>query len=155
MVPSGAPEPVQARPLPDLRPFLPHLPDTYDPSDMRTEAEAVENIFFFNCMGEDEATGRFELDDDKLRLRWEEDSGDQKVFSDIEGLVRDFCEAMGGRYVPMPGWKGFGDKRLTITHPLGGCRVGPSRDDGVVNDVGQVSDAKSRRPGRGPRRTGR
>src|SRR5829696_8258147 len=110
MVPSGAPEPVQARPLPDLRPFLPHLPDTYDPSDMRTEAEAVENIFFFNCMGEDEWTGRFELDDDKLRLRWEEDSGDQKVFSDIEGLVR-------------------------------GCRVGPSRDDGVVNDVGQVSDA--------------
>ena len=94
----------------------------------------------------DDATGRFELEDDKLRLRWDEDPGDQKVFSDIEGLVRDFCEAMGGRYVPMPGWKGFGHKRLTITHPLGGCRVGSSRDDGVVNDVGQVCDGNADDP---------
>ena len=46
----------------------------------------------------------------------------------------------------MPGWKGFGHKRLTITHPLGGCRVGPSRDDGVVNDVGQVYDGNADDP---------
>jgi cholesterol oxidase len=128
--------------LPDLRPFLGHLPDTYDPSDMRTEAEAVENIFFFNCMGEDEPTGRFSLDDDELDLRWDKDKrpGDQQVFADIEGLLKDFSEAMGGRYVPAPGWKGFGDKKLTITHPLGGCRIGETREDGVVNEHGQVYD---------------
>ena len=31
--------------LPDLRDFLPHLPDTYDPNDARTEAEYVNNFF--------------------------------------------------------------------------------------------------------------
>ena len=45
--------------LPDLRSFLPHLPDPYDPEDARTEAETVANIFFFNCMGQDEANGTF------------------------------------------------------------------------------------------------
>jgi len=130
-----------AKRLPDLRPFLLHLPDTYDPSDMRTEAEAVENLFFFNCMGEDEPTGRFSLDDDDLDLTWEKKPGEQKVFADIEQLLQEFSEAMGGRYVPAPGWKGFGDKKLTVTHPLGGCRIGATAGDGVVDDHGRVFDA--------------
>ena len=109
---------------------------------MRTEAEAVENLFFFNCMGEDEPTGRFSLDDDdELDLKWDNKPGDQKVFADIEQLLIDFSSAMGGEYVPAPGWKGFfGDKKLTITHPLGGCRIGPSAADGVVDEHGQVFD---------------
>lgn len=127
---------------PDLRPFLPHLPDTYDPKDMRTEAEAVENLFFFNCMGEDEPTGRFSLDDDDLDLKWQQKPGDQRVFADIEQLLVEFSGAMGGHYVPAPGWKGFfGDKKLTITHPLGGCRLGESASDGVVDEHGRVFNA--------------
>jgi cholesterol oxidase len=126
---------------PDLRPFLPHLPDTEDPRDMRTEAEAVENLFFFNCMGEDEPTGRFRLDDDDLDLTWDRKPGEQKVFADIEQLLVDFSAAMGGDYVPAPGWKGlFGDKKLTITHPLGGCRIGTGATDGVVDEHGRVFD---------------
>jgi hypothetical protein len=48
---------------------------------MRTEAEAVENLFFFNCMGEDEPSGRFTLDGNDLDLNWEQKPGDQKVFA--------------------------------------------------------------------------
>jgi hypothetical protein len=51
-------------------------------------------------------------------------------FGEIEELLVDFSEAMGGRYVPMPTWKHFGDRKLTVTHPLGGCRVGVARDNG-------------------------
>jgi cholesterol oxidase len=127
---------------PDLGPFLPHIPDTEDPTDMRTEAEAVENLFFFNCMGEDEPTGRFTLDDDDLDLDWEHKPGDQQVFADIEQLLIEFSDAMGGAYVPAPGWRGFfGDKKLTITHPLGGCRIGTNAADGVVDEHGGVFDA--------------
>src|SRR5262249_36001517 len=57
--------------LPDLRDFLPHLPDTYDPTDARTEAETVANIFFFNVMGQDDASGKFRLDGDDLDLTWD------------------------------------------------------------------------------------
>jgi cholesterol oxidase len=131
--------------VPDLRPFLPHLPDTEDPNDMRTEAEAVENLFFFNCMGEeddDKPNGRFALDDDELDLKWDRKPGNQKVFADIEQLLVEFSGAMGGNYVPAPGWKGlFGDKKLTITHPLGGCRIGASANDGVVDEYGRVFQA--------------
>jgi len=127
--------------LPDLRLFLPHLPDTYDPSDARTEAETVANIFFFNCMGQDEPTGRFTLDDDDLDLTWEERPGEQEVFKQIEKLLEDFSEAMGGRYVAMPTWKGFGDHKLSITHPLGGCRIGATATKGVVDEFGRVFDA--------------
>ena len=59
----------------------------------------------------------------------------------IEQLLIDFSGAMGGGYVPAPGWKGFfGDKKLTITHPLGGCRIGPSAAEGVVDEHGRVFD---------------
>jgi cholesterol oxidase len=133
------------RRVPDLRPFLPHPSDTEDPSDMRTEAEVVENLFFFNCMGEeddDKPNGRFTLDDDdELDLTWNRDPGDQKVFADIEQLMIELSQAMGGDYVPLPGWKGFfGDKKLTITHPLGGCRIGDSAAYGVVDEHGRVFD---------------
>jgi cholesterol oxidase len=126
---------------PDLRPFLPHWPHTSDPRDMKTETEAVENLFFFNCMGEDEATGRFTLNDDELDLNWQQKPGDQKVFADIEKLLEEFSDAMEGDYVPAPGWKGlFGDKKLTITHPLGGCRIGDTTARGVVDEHGRVFD---------------
>jgi GMC oxidoreductase len=134
------------RRAPDLRPFLPHPADTEDPRDMRTEAEVVENLFFFNCMGEedkDKPNGRFTLnDDDELDLNWDRDPGDQQVFADIERLLIDISAQMGGDYVPLPGWKGFfGSKKLTITHPLGGCRIGDSAADGVVDEHGGVFDA--------------
>jgi cholesterol oxidase len=112
---------------------------------MRTEAEVVENLFFFNCMGEeddDKANGRFRLDDDELDLKWEGDPLKQKVFADIEQLLIEISKEMGGDYVPLPGWKGFfGDKTLTVTHPLGGCRIGDSAGTGVVDEHGRVFDA--------------
>jgi hypothetical protein len=56
--------------VPDLHEFLPHLPSTSNPNEERTEAEYVNNIFFFNVMGQDDASGRFSLDGDDLRLDW-------------------------------------------------------------------------------------
>ena len=136
-----------AKALPDLESFLPHIPDTKKPDDARTEAETVANIFFFNCMGQDQANGRFRLDDDdELDLRWDDRVADQPVFGEIEGLLRDFSEAMGGRFVPLPTWRHFGDRKLTITHPLGGCRIGADRDSGVVDDVGRVFDQSADDP---------
>jgi len=126
--------------LPRLHLVLPHIPDSYNPADARTEAEYVSNLFFFNCMGQDQANGTFSLDDDELDLNWDQRPGDQPVFAEIEGLLQDYSQAMGGTYVPMPLWKGFGDRKLTVTHPLGGCRIAASRDDGVVNEHGQVYD---------------
>ena len=51
---------------------------------------------------------------------------------------------MGGKYVAM--WDALWEKKLTIPHPLGGCRIGTSRDDGTVDEFGRVYDGN---PGTG------
>jgi cholesterol oxidase len=126
--------------LPDLRDFFPSLPDTHDPTSNETEAEMVANIFFFNVMGQDDASGKFTLENDSIKLDWDKKIGDTPVFQKIEKLLQSLSESMGGRYVPFPFWKGLGNKKLVVTHPLGGCPIAPTSFDGVVDDLGRVFD---------------
>ena len=55
---------------------------------------------------------------------------------------------MGGNYVPLPTWEGLfpvlQPKTLVVTHPLGGCRIGPTMSDGVVNEFGEVYDGSKK-----------
>jgi cholesterol oxidase len=127
--------------VPDLREFLPHLPDTYDPSDARTEAETVANIFFFNVMGQDDAGGTFTLDDDgDLDLKWDKPILEHPTFKKSDDLCRALTAEMGAdaRYVAF--WDALPGRRLTIPHPLGGCPIGPNRNDGAVDPLGRVYD---------------
>jgi cholesterol oxidase len=126
--------------MPDLRNFLPSLPDTYDPGSFQTEAEMMANIFFFNAMGVDDASGKFTLDNDTLKLDWDKKIGETPIFGNLETLLQSLSESMGGRYVPFPFWKGLGNKKLTVTHPLGGCPIAPTSFDGVVDELGRVFD---------------
>src|SRR5205085_2112627 len=75
-------------------------------------------------------------------LGWEQPVAQQQLWADIENLLRDFSSAMGGRYISLPGWQGvLGNKKLVITHPLGGCPIGKTHEDGVVDEFGRVFDA--------------
>ena len=51
---------------------------------------------------------------------------------------------MGGDYVRL--WDALPRKRLTIPHPLGGCPIGATRDEGVVNADGAVFDGSGAAP---------
>src|SRR5262245_16376458 len=121
------------------------IPDTTDPSKFQTESEMVSNIFFFNVMGEDDATGRLKLGglmNDDLDLGWQQPIAQQPIWQAIETLLKEFCNSMGGHYLTLPTWQGLlGDKKLVITHPLGGCPIGDTHSQGVVNEFGQVFDA--------------
>ena len=120
-------------------------PDTSDPANFQTEAEMLVDSFFFNVMGQDDATGRIKLsgiDGDQIDLGWEQPIAQQKLWADIETILRDFSSAMGGKYIDLPTWQGLlGKKKLVIVHPLGGCPIGNTHEDGVVNEFGQVFDA--------------
>jgi len=53
---------------------------------------------------------------------------------------------MGGTFHAFPLWDGlqpFVSRKLVVTHPLGGCPVGASSSDGVVNATGQVYNTKA------------
>jgi hypothetical protein len=121
------------------------VPNTVDPKNFQTEAEMLVDTFFFNVMGQDDATGKLKLaglDGDQLDLGWEAPNAQQKLWADIETLLREFSLAMGGRFIDLPTWQGLlGKKKLVVVHPLGGCPIGSTHETGVVDEFGQVFDA--------------
>lgn len=131
----------------EANPFdkLIEIPDTSDPKKFQTEAEMMADTFFFNVMSQDDATGKISLagiDGDQIDVGWEQPIAQQALWKDIEGLLREFSSAMGGKYIALPGWQAIlGKKKLVITHPLGGCPIGNTHEDGVVNEFGEVFDA--------------
>ena len=55
-----------------------------------TEAEMLVDSFFFNVMGQDDATGKLKLggiDGDQLDLGWEQPVAQQQLWADIENLL--------------------------------------------------------------------
>lgn len=132
-------------------------PDAREPHRAETEAEMLQNTFFFNLMGRDGARGRFRLDGDDLKLEF--DGGhltDDAVFQKIDEVMSAMATAMQGKYVRFPFWSrgalprllgnDFTKERKVVTvHPLGGCPIGNSSADGAVNLQGQLFN-----PAKGP-----
>jgi cholesterol oxidase len=114
-----------------------------------TEAELIDDVFFFNAMSEDHANGFFYLKGDEIDLDWptEDPIGNQPCFAKLEEIIRKLSDAMGGKYTGLPTWEGllvFAKKTLIVTHPLGGCRIGPTMAEGAVNEFGQVYDGSKK-----------
>jgi cholesterol oxidase len=120
------------------------MPSTTNPDEQRTEAEYVNNIFFFNVMGQDDASGRFSLDGDDLRLSWDQPITGHPTFKKADALCQDFARAMGGDYIAL--WDALPQRRLMITHPLGGCTIGTDRTRGAIDEYGHVYDGGSGTP---------
>src|SRR5216684_257656 len=117
------------------------LPDYSDPNAMQTEAEMLMNVCWFNCMGVDDAAGKLALKNDRLNLTFKQKISDHPTFQKAETILREMATAMNGTYRAFPTWAGlepFVSRKLVVTHPLGGCPIGGSSSDGVVNANGQV-----------------
>jgi len=122
------------------------LPDYSKPGSMQTEAEMLMNVCWFNCMGVDDASGKFELDHGHLKLTFKNKIADHPTFQKAETILKEMAKAVNGTYRAFPLWEGlepFVSRKLVVTHPLGGCPIGGSSTDGVVNAKGQVFNTKS------------
>ncbi len=129
---------------------------TLDPALAKlTEHELVQDLFWFNTMGTDgipgrpfrDTSGRFSLDSrGHLSMRYAKGSGptNHPVFQQVEDILKAYADQMKGTYVAFPQWSGtFGAKKLVVTHPLGGCPMGRSSSDGVVDTEGRVFNTKT------------
>ncbi|HLX89877.1 MAG TPA: GMC family oxidoreductase, partial [Acidimicrobiales bacterium] len=87
-------------------------------------------------MGLDSADGVMALDTaGRLSLRW--DSGHSgALFDGVIRQMRALATAMHGKLTVDPLWHIH--KKLVTVHPLGGCSMGTTGADGVVNEHGQV-----------------
>jgi cholesterol oxidase len=88
-------------------------------------------------MSHDDASGRLELRDDRLRIDWP-GAGTEKAFDHDNAVLRRVNAAIHGEFLANPMWSEATGRQLMTVHPVGGCRMADSWDDGVVDDRGRV-----------------
>jgi cholesterol oxidase len=70
-----------------------------------------------------------------LSLAWQL-QGSKPVLDAVESMHQNLTEATGGRFRALPTWRLL--ESLVTLHPLGGCPIGTSADNGVVDHLGRV-----------------
>ena len=76
----------------------------------------------------------------RLRIKWNPKAS-KPVMDAVANKHIQLAEATGGKPIASPIWKYF--QWLITPHPLGGCRVGNSPEDGVVDHKGEVFGYKN------------
>jgi len=110
-----------------------------DADRLQTEQEMTADLFFFNCQGTDSGDGVFSLNDsDELDLKY---NINQYLYTKMEEICKAITARMCADYIPFPLSEGLAGilppKALTV-HPLGGCVMGRSASEGVVDLQGRV-----------------
>ena len=110
-----------------------------DADRLQTEQEMTADLFFFNCQGTDSGDGEFSLKDSgELDLKY---NINQYLFTKMEEICKAITARMCADYIPFPLSEGLAGilppKALTV-HPLGGCVMGRTASEGVVDLHGRV-----------------
>lgn len=98
---------------------------------------AMQNTQTYLVMTHEESSGRMELVDDRVRVRWP-GVGDEPVFERVNQRLIEATRALGGTFVRNPLWTELFKHHLLTVHPLGGCVMADTAATGVVNHKGQV-----------------
>lgn len=143
---------------PDLRT---HRAGPVEQDPFAVDPEAMEHTSAWALMGLDSGDGELVLPDEAeeiegmLGIRWEQ-CGDDGLYARqmrfLESLATESGE--GGTVIANPAWRPLpasmqwiagGTGPLFTVHPLGGCPMGESGADGVVDDRGRVFIGESDR----------
>lgn len=87
-------------------------------------------------MGTDAADGQLRLRGGQLDLKWRHHAS-MKMFKQMMAAMQQISKAAGGRYVSSLLWR-WPLRKLLTAHPLGGCGMGDSPENSVVDHRGQV-----------------
>jgi cholesterol oxidase len=102
--------------------------------------DIFRHIMPWFAQGVDAGNGELTLTNGALDLKW--DIGKSLgLFEEIAQKQKQLAESTGGIALPLPGWT-FA-KELITPHPLGGCNMGDSATQGVVNHAGEVFGYKN------------
>ena len=104
---------------------------------------AVRNTQTFLVMTHDDGSGEMNLENDRLRIRWDR-VGEQPIFEKVNRRLEQAARAVGGTYLRNPVWSQFLHRQLVTVHPLGGCVMADDVEHGVVNHKGQVFNPRQK-----------
>lgn len=132
-----------------------HRPGFPDDDIYTVPTVRIGHSALYAVMADDGAAGRIELEGDAIgsdrdgiaRIRWEKLQSLPIFDKEVEALAA-LTKTSGGRLIPNPVWKLLPadltwllkDQRgpLATVHPLGGCVMGDSGANGVVDHCGRV-----------------
>ena len=75
------------------------------------------------------------LEGDRLEVDWKKDRGSHDYFARARAKAEEITEELGGDFLDNPLWL---FSRVITVHPLGGCRMGRTDAEGVVDPYGRV-----------------
>lgn len=87
------------------------------------------------AMGRDFANGRLSLKGDLLDCDWTQKKS-QAYFDRVRQTGEAIAQSLNGKYLDTPSYKYL--HQVLTAHPLGGCPMGFTAADGVVNSYGEV-----------------
>jgi cholesterol oxidase len=97
--------------------------------------DPVNRMMPWVSQGQDAADGTLRLKDGELFLDWPPKRS-EPVINAIYATQKKLARSTGGWVLPSIGWTRF--RSLVTPHPLGGCNMGDSAANGVVDHKGQV-----------------
>jgi cholesterol oxidase len=107
--------------------------------------DPVDHIMPWFAQGVDKGDGEFVMKrpwfffgQKRLHLNWDITES-LPVFNAVLNTHKELSHKTGGTPLVSPFWK----KSLVTPHPLGGCNIGNTADDGVVNHAGEVFGYKN------------
>ncbi|MFT4187214.1 MAG: GMC family oxidoreductase [Aeromicrobium sp.] len=102
---------------------------------------AMNHSLGFLIMVHDNSDGELTLGRDReVKVVWP-GATTERVYHDVDEVLRPAVEAVGGTYIKNPRWdKLLLGRHLLTAHPLGGCATADDVDGGVVDHAGRVFD---------------
>src|SRR6056297_1112676 len=101
----------------------------------------VSRTMPFLVMSHDASDGHLVLENGRVAVDWPQAGGDPALLND-EAVIRRACDAIQAEYLPNPLWQDALGRRIVTVHPLGGCAMADSPEEGVVNDRCEVFDTE-------------
>jgi cholesterol oxidase len=102
--------------------------------------DVFKHIMPWFAQGVDAGDGELHLTNGSLDLRWDI-TRSLPMFETIEKRHKTLAEVTEGHPFPLPTW--LLSHELITPHPLGGCNMGATADQGVVNHEGEVFGYKN------------
>ncbi len=99
----------------------------------------------FLVMSHDKGDGRLEMngDTDCIVVNWP-GVGDQENYINVNAKLEQASDSIWANYLPNPLWRPRFGRKLVTVHPVGGCGMGATAEDGVVNAACQVFKGRGR-----------
>lgn len=88
-------------------------------------------------MGTDASNGVLTLKDGKVWVEWDPDAS-LPLYREQQAALREMSQQLNGAYADPPSFDPVTGKGLLTAHPLGGCVMGDTIEQGVVDPKGQV-----------------